>query len=144
VRRVAIDEYLDVLHLRRLVETEAAYLACGIITKTELLDLRRRVEAMDDPSAITAAEHWALDDDIHLTIARGSGNQLLSKLVLSLRRRTRMFDLVRLPHRFEPGRAEHLAILDALIKGDGEAARECMRVHLENVKLSILKRLREF
>lgn len=144
VRRVAFNEYLDVLHLRRLIETEAAYLACGVIPDAELAALRRRVEEMDDPSAVSPAEHWALDDDIHLAIATASGNEMLARLVLDLRRRTRLFDLKRVPSRFQPGRTEHLAIIDALIAGDAAGARDEMRAHLENVKLSILSRLREF
>ena len=144
VRRVAFNEYLDVLHLRRLIETEAAYLACGVIPDAELKALRLRVNEMDDPSAVTPTEHWALDDDIHLVIAKASGNEMLARLVLDLRRRTRLFDLKRIPSRFQPGRTEHLAIIDALLAGDATGARDGMRAHLENVKLSILSRLREF
>lgn len=144
VRRLALHEYLEVLQLRRLIESEAAFLACSAIDEAELISLRSRVEAMSDRSAVTAAEHWALDDAIHLSIARASGNALLGRLVLDLRRQTALFDLRRVPGRFEPGRVEHLAILDALLARDAAAARDRMRTHIENVKLSIVSHIREF
>jgi DNA-binding GntR family transcriptional regulator len=58
--------------------------------------------------------------------------------VRGLRRKTRMFSLKRMPDRFLPGSAEHLAIIDCLQRRDERAARRAMEQHLENSKLSIL------
>ena len=144
VKHVSMNEYLEVLHLRRIIETEAAALACAHLAEDRLSAIRASVEAMQDPGTVTPEQHWALDDEIHLSIAEASGNGQLARLVIDLRRKTRLFDLRRVPSRFGPGRLEHLAIIDALLRRDAEGAREAMRVHLENVKLGILGRLHDF
>jgi DNA-binding GntR family transcriptional regulator len=63
---------------------------------------------------------------------------LLYRLIFSLRLRTRMFGLQKIPKRFDPGKAEHLALLDAIEAGDKEAAVAAMRLHLQNARDSIL------
>ena len=141
VRSVTIKDYLEVLHLRRLLETEAATLAAGNLEAEALLALRARVAALTDPKAITPADHWQLDEDIHLTIARGSGNDHLVQLIIDLRRMTRLFNLKKVPGRFFPGRDEHLELIDALLAGDAPRAAEAMRSHIDNVKKGILEAL---
>jgi len=141
VRSVTVKDYLEALFLRRLLEAEAVTLACGAIPPQILSDLRARVAALTDPAAISAEAHWQLDDDIHSAIAQASGNELLAKLVADLRLKTRLFNLKKLPDRFIPGRAEHLALLDALLANKPNAARKAMVAHLENVRASILTAL---
>ncbi|MGV3651646.1 MAG: GntR family transcriptional regulator [Devosia sp.] len=141
VRSVTIKDYLEVLHLRRLLETEATTLATGNIEPEVLLALRARVAGLTDPKAITPADHWQLDDDIHLTIASGSGNGHLVQLIVDLRRMTRLFNLKKVPGRFFPGRDEHLELLDALLAADAPRAAAAMRTHIENVKKGILEAL---
>lgn len=139
VRSVTIKDYLEVLQLRRLLEGEAAMLAAGQVAEEDLVRLRGAVEGLTDPRAVTPDEHWRLDDDIHLTIAQASGNEQLARLIVDLRRKTRLFNLKKIPSRFEPGRLEHLELLDALRDGDAPRAAVAMRTHIENVKKAILE-----
>lgn len=141
IKSISVQEYLEALHIRRLVEDEAINLACGSMPIAALQALRARVEALHDRSQITPDAHWAIDDDLHQGIAKASGNRTLAQLIMDLRLKTRLFNLDKLPDRFLPGRSEHLAILDALISQDVEAARMAMRLHLENVKASIFAAL---
>jgi DNA-binding GntR family transcriptional regulator len=46
-----------------------------------------------------------------------------------------------MPERFLPGCREHLAIIEALERGDEKLARRSMATHLENTKRSILSKL---
>jgi DNA-binding GntR family transcriptional regulator len=139
VRSVTVKDYLEVLHLRRLLETEAVTLATGQVDEDVLIGLRQRVAALTDPKAITPADHWQLDDEIHLSIARACGNEHLVQLIVELRRKTRLFNLKKVPSRFFPGRDEHLVLLDAMIAGDAAAAAQAMRTHIDNVKKAILE-----
>jgi DNA-binding GntR family transcriptional regulator len=138
VRSVTVKEYLEALALRRLLEGEAIALACGGVSPEVLVDLKTRVTALRDPKDISADQHWQLDDDIHLTIARSSGNDLMASMIADLRLKTRLFNLKKVPDRFLPGRDEHLAILDALISQNKDDARAAMLNHLDNVKKGIL------
>ena len=93
---------------------------------------------MSDPGATSDADHRAVDDRLHLGIAEASGNRLLKRTIEDLRNKTRMFGLRRIPSRFEPGRAEHLEILEAMEARDAQRAHGLMHRHLENVKQGIL------
>lgn len=138
VRNVTVKEYLEALALRRMLESEAIVLACGSIPVEVLNELKERVEELRDPASISAEDHWQLDDDIHLTIARSSGNDLMANMIADLRLKTRLFNLKKVPNRFVPGREEHLAIIDSLLQQQPEEARAAMLRHLDNVKNGIL------
>lgn len=138
VRNVTVKEYLEALALRRMLESEAIVLACGSIPIDVLIALRERVLALQDPTSISPEDHWQLDDDIHQTIARSSGNDLMANVIADLRLKTRLFNLKKVPNRFLPGREEHLAIIESLFKQRPEEARVAMLQHLDNVKSGIL------
>ena len=74
-------------------------------------------------------------------IARASGNPVLLHMIEDLRRRTAMVRFGRLPSRRRDVCAEHLAILDALEKGDGQQAQEVMQDHVNKVRAVVLQRL---
>jgi DNA-binding GntR family transcriptional regulator len=142
VRSMSLRDYMEVLHMRRLLECEAAGIAATSIAEETVKALRERVAAME--AGVSSAEHWALDDDLHDAIARATGSSLLIKTVADLRRRTRMFGRDRIPGRFEGGKQEHLRILDALAARNREAAIQAMAEHLENAKNAILSELQRF
>lgn len=141
VRTISVQEFLEILHLRHLLEVEAVGLACGRVPPERLAQLRKMIEQADDPATIAPEDHRALDDELHGGIARHSGSDLLADSVMQLRQRTRMLNLKRIPERFVPGRQEHLMILDALDAGDPKAARAAMTMHLDKVKAAIIDRL---
>ena len=143
VQPITVRDYIEALHVRRLLESEAACLAAERIDRDLVADLRARVHSMTESGGPTPHDHWTLDDDIHGALAQASGNDLLAAIVRALRRKTRLFNLKRMPNRFLPGCHEHLAILDALDRRDGARARTAMAAHLDNVKASILGKLAE-
>ncbi|MDR3439830.1 GntR family transcriptional regulator [Telmatospirillum sp.] len=144
VREIPVREYIEILHLRRTLETEAAGIAAGKIDAADIDALRDAIHALMRAEVPSSADHWSIDDQLHEIICRASGNSMLVTLVRDLRRRTRIFNTKRMPDRFSPGCQEHLAILDAIESGDEQAARAAMTTHLTNVKLSILRKLGEF
>ncbi len=141
VNRVRVEDILEILSLRMLLETEAVRLAAGEIGKHKIKEIKQALRAMVRPDALSADEHWRIDDLVHLSIADASQNRQLLKIISDLRARTRMFGLHKIPNRFEPGKREHLQILNALEAGDAAAAQDGMRRHLMNVKESILQSL---
>jgi DNA-binding GntR family transcriptional regulator len=141
VSPVSVEDILEILTVRRAVEGEAAEIAAGRCEPALIANVRAAVTGMLSPADVTPERHWSVDDLVHLTIARATGNKLLIRLVSDLRARTRMFGLARIPRRFDPGKAEHLAILDAIGEGDGAAAAAAMRFHIDNARLAILDAL---
>jgi DNA-binding GntR family transcriptional regulator len=144
VQELTLADYLEILHMRRLLEAEAAGLAAeqGRMSQADLLDLRARIDALDESAG--AAAHWVLDTELHDTIARASGSRLLAQTVADLRRRTLLFGLDRLPGRLRNGRTEHLAIVDAIIAGDRAEASAAMRRHLDGTRDEVLRGLNRF
>lgn len=141
VRSVSVEDFMEVLHIRRMLEADAAARAAGRIPDAALDDLQRRLERLLSDGDPAAPEHQATDDDLHRLVAEAAGNRLAAEVIGDLRRRTRMFSMRRMPERFEPICREHLAIIAALRKDDGAAAAEAVAHHLDSVKDSIIRRL---
>ena len=139
VKPYSMEEFLHALSVRRLLEGEAARLAAGRVSH-ELLDAARERIAQLRTNGL--GESARQDDrDFHAAIAATSGNPVLATAISDLRRRTAMFRLGRLPERIDQVCDEHLAIVDALASGDGEAARAAMQTHIDNVRAHLLQRL---
>lgn len=139
VNGVELSEILEIMAVRKLLEADAARSAAGKMPAQRLAAIRQRLMAMDNPEQISAAEHWEVDDFLHLSIAETSGNKLLLRLIGELRTRTRMFGKETVPARFAPGRNEHLAIIDAIEAGDGERAAQAMTLHIEGARNAIFQ-----
>lgn len=144
VQELTLSDYLEILHMRRLLECEAAGLAAdqGRIAESELRRVRAEIEAIDESAGAEA--HWLLDSTLHDLIARASGSRLLAQSVADLRQRTLLFGLDRLPGRLRNGRTEHLAIIDAILAGDRVEASAAMRRHLDSTRTEVLRGLHLF
>jgi DNA-binding GntR family transcriptional regulator len=141
VKEFSTREWVETLHVRRIMEVEAAGLAAGRVPAAELDALEADIGKLLAAADPTPEEDWAVDSRFHGTIARHGGNAVLARLVESFRLKTHMFNLKRVPERFRIGHREHLAILDALRRNDPVAARQGIEIHIENVKLSIIQTL---
>jgi DNA-binding GntR family transcriptional regulator len=138
-------EYIQILNIRRLLEPEAARLAAGRIGVAELKALAARLEALMGAAAGTGnapeGEPRMVDDELHSMVAAAADSPLMAQIIGDLRRRTRIFDLNRMPERFQDACREHLALVHALMTGDGDKAAQAMMQHLDAVKASIVRRI---
>jgi DNA-binding GntR family transcriptional regulator len=139
VRPYSMEIFLHALAVRRLLEGEAARLAAGKIAPAIIAEARARIARLRDEGLGDAARQD--DRDFHVAIAAASGNPVLATTIGDLRKRTAMFRLGRLPERVDQVCDEHLAIVEALAAGDGEAARAAMQAHVDNVRAHLLQRL---
>jgi DNA-binding GntR family transcriptional regulator len=141
VRFVKAEEYFQAMKVRELLETEAVGLAIGKIDKKVVEQLAKKIKALGSGQQEQA--HWQIDDQVHTLIARGSGNDVLARMIDVVRTNSRLFELASPFNRIEQDRAEHLAILDAYLANDAEAARAALRTHLQNLRRFVLDRLAE-
>jgi DNA-binding GntR family transcriptional regulator len=140
VRPVSIEDLLYICQVRRLVEGEAARRAAGRIPVSDLERLRRVLVAhMDKKTAIRQADQLSTHD-LHLWIARACGNPILASIIEDLRKRSELLKLG-MPARTFPAYDEHLEIIQALIKADGDAARTAMQRHIEAIRTDALEKL---
>ncbi len=144
IRHVKVEDFIDVLQIRLLLEQETARIAAGRVPAEELAALTARLEAL-----LAAAgrgptdrdEVRAVDDRLHGLIADAAGNEQMATIIRNLRRQTQIFDLKSVPERLPGTCREHLEIVRAVADGNGEAAAAAMRVHIEGVRQSIVARL---
>src|SRR5712664_4082437 len=125
----------NLAELRLVLEPEIAGLAASRIEEQLLSTMREAVAVMDrnlrDPDAYVEA-----DLDFHLALAEAVENPLILSLLDSIvgllrEQRRRIFAVDGGPER---GQYHHKQILKAIERHDREAAREAMRVHLEQVR----------
>lgn len=142
VSSVSLNEIMEILHVRSLLECEAARKAAfsGKST-TELIDVRNKIQGFIDGPRPTAAEHSALDMRLHFILAEMAGSNLLLELIESLKVKTGMYDQGSIPDRLVPGCEEHIALIDAVIAKEPDAASAAMKLHLSNVRESIISHI---
>lgn len=132
------ENLLHIMELRMGMESEAAYLTTKRADADEIALLEEILEQM---SAEVHRGGKAHDEDFkfHRTLVRASRNPLIMKVYDSIA--NVFYDGLRSSHKiFRESLGprlvileEHLLILDCIKSGKAEAAREAMRVHLENV-----------
>ncbi len=138
VRWVGVEEYLELVQVRRVLESEAARLAAGTLPTHRLDALAARIRILRDHGRPDTVQHWQLDDEVHGMIAKAAGNRRLARLIAEARREMRLCTIDRLPLRLAESCTEHLAILEALKQGDAEAAARWMAEHLDRVRRGFL------
>jgi DNA-binding GntR family transcriptional regulator len=141
VTTITLHEIADILQIRRLLEGDAARQAALQMRPEAIGVIRGAILGMRHCGVTSDEAHWAADDVLHLGIAEASGNAELKRLVGDLRQRTRMFGLHRIPTRFDSGRAEHLAILDAIAARAPDDAQARMQHHIDQARDAIIATL---
>jgi DNA-binding GntR family transcriptional regulator len=142
VRRLSTSEFVEILHVRRLLEVEAAGRAAETGGSEALRAILAKIERFRDGDIPTPAEHIGVDDALHSAVANLAGSRILAELIRDLRQKTKIFDMGQMPERFMPGTAEHIEIIDAILARDPLRAQDAMRTHIDNVRSSVIDRLR--
>jgi GntR family transcriptional regulator, transcriptional repressor for pyruvate dehydrogenase complex len=129
---VDVDELLEV---RRLLEPAAAEWAALRADRSELAGLQRAAEHFEvfAASLERRVELLAVHDvQLHLEIAQCADNALLGRLVERLQdlHRLQLEWSLRRPGRVEETVAEHRRVVDAIVGGDSQGAREAMLRHV--------------
>lgn len=142
VSRISVAEIMEILHVRRLLESETARQAASVNASPEpFLALRGRLTQFLQGERPSVAEYADFDESLHSLVARTAGSNLLTELVKGLKLKTRTFDKGSIPERFEPGCHEHIEIIDAILARNPDRAELAMRTHIENARSAILNHL---
>lgn len=134
IRQVAIEELMEILVIRRLLEGEAAAQAAHRSSPGSvdaMLEKSRKIVA--DPS-LEFDPFWEYDDEFHLFIADASGKPMLAQYIRNLRDKARMAHVVRMEKNFEQQAREHIAVLQAVADKKPDEARQAMADHIDRVR----------
>ena len=135
VRAISDAEALEIAGTRLVIETMVARQAAERIDAAARKALRA-VEA--DMRAAVAAEDYGRFSEcnaaLHREIQRIAGNATATRILDTLKSHLvrLQYRVILLPGRPQSSLAEHRAVIDAICKGDGAAAEQAMRRHMES------------
>ncbi len=135
------DDLIDIFSLRKLIEPEIAQLASENGTAGEVSELGKILQEQEKVVANGEIPIQA-DTNFHHLLARMAKNKVLERLLLTL------FDLLsktretylQSEERKQKSLRGHHNILAAVKSGNGRAARQAMRRHLEDVESILFKK----
>lgn len=141
VRAISVEDLLHIWQIRILLEGDAARRAAGEISGRDLKALRARLISMKNDGNPRPEELRAVGRDLHSLIAQACGNPMLAAIIEDFRKRTSLLTIRRVPERAVKVCEEHLAIVDALLAGDGDESKTAMQRHIEGVRAYTLEKL---
>ena len=139
VAEPSVEEARQVFEVRNLLEAAMVKRAAAELTPAHIAELRAHLAAEGaavQRTDLTARTH--LLADFHVVLARMLGNEVLAGMLGELVSRCSLIALMyQSSHSAEHSFAEHVAIVDALEKGDARAAVRLMEEHLHNVERNL-------
>ena len=133
VRSVELQEYIQSLKMRHLVEPAAAALSVGRIPSADLAAVRDEVETLHREKTEHTRAHWDSDDRLHRLYGENCGNTVMFEVIERLRVTTRLYEITDITQRVQDDYVEHIEILDSLEAGDAARAREAVAAHLQSL-----------
>lgn len=129
-----LDEYTEI---RALIEIPTV----GSVTETAAPAQLQALRPAAEEIVAAARDHDLIryleaDRRFHLDLLALAGNHHLVDVVSDLRKRSRLYGLTDLDHAgvLVDSAQEHITLLDLMLTGDADAARELMRHHLGHVR----------
>lgn len=142
VATLTLDDALDSLVAREVLEASVTRLAAERVTDEQLAVMAEHVAAMRKALAEEEFDAYsATNVRFHQLIHEVSGNRTMPELIRTLRLRLSRLQLrtILIPGRSEKSIAEHQAIYDALLLRDPDAAAEAASLHVRSLRAAIAK-----
>jgi DNA-binding GntR family transcriptional regulator len=136
VRRISVAEAVEITEARAALESLVARRAAERATDADRKELQALIDRMT--AAVERDDkrgYSSLNRTLHAALPRIARHQVADDLIANLRNRAvhHQFQLSVMPGRAAESLAQHGAIVDAVVAGDGRAAETAMRMHLESV-----------
>lgn len=133
VTKPSIRDIKEMFHVRLILEVDAIGLAVEYISNEDIETLERnnlkeKQISTSQGSRIIQPEAFQLNQEFHMTIARASGNSILSSLI------QQQLEMVERALSLDPyitDASQHEKILSSLKKREKAACQEAMKTHLQ-------------
>jgi DNA-binding GntR family transcriptional regulator len=139
VAEPSVEEARQVFEVRAMLEAAMIRRAAQTLDKKQIAELRTHLRA--EQAAVQRTDvsgRTQLLADFHVVIARMLGNHVLADMLSDLVSRSALITLMyQSAHSAEHSLEEHVAIVDAIEKRDGDAAAALMEDHLNNVERNL-------
>lgn len=141
----SIQDVLDVVHIRSLLEPELVRLAAESISNSQIESLENVILKLEEAAQTHDLAGWAKVDVVfHDILKEACPNKLLGQTVVQLKNRVHQvanIDTHTNPERLIACTQEHRSIFDAIKIRDAQAAKQAMESHLSALTNSLLKRI---
>ena len=141
VRVITLEEYLQTLQVRHILEPEAVAMATPRIASSQIQELKERVANLINDPGHSLAKRWAVDAAVHDTLADASGNAVLASVIRQMRTVTHLFEVQTAPGRILPACKDLLTIVEAVEAADVAKARKAINLHLVQARKCVLDEL---
>lgn len=134
VRRFSENDIRDILEVLKIIEQNAARLACQRASDAEIAAIERlHLQMMDLYRDRNRLAYFKLNQSIHTSIVRASGNATLLQTHEQLQARIKRVRFIgnEKPERWASAVAEHEEMVTALKSRDGEGLAEVLGRHLD-------------
>lgn len=141
VQGITPEDVTDILDIRLRIEGEAVRRAARNMTPEQKQALMEAVDLQEFYVSRQDAEHIQTQDHhFHEGIYAGCGSITLQSVLVPLHRKAQKFRRasVERPNRAMESVAEHRAIAEAILAGDGDTAARLMEDHIRQARLSML------
>ena len=145
VKHISVEDVREIYDIITVLEGRAARLAAQRNLPKRALDkMRDCIAQMDAALAEDDLRGWAdADRQFHQALVEASGNERLAEIVATLTGQAHRLRMITLPLRPKPSGSnrDHAAVVDAIAKGDPEAAEEIHLRHREESGAMLIKLL---
>lgn len=146
VARITVSDLKDVLEVRCHLEEFAASIACERIDDEEIQELTVALKAFEDAIKVKNLKLIAERDvEFHDVIFKATKNKRLLQIINNLREQIYRYriEYIKDFDYHEVLVKEHRQIVDAILRGDKEAASQIMRTHIYNQETIVIKNLKK-
>lgn len=136
VRAISVEEAIEIVEVRVGLESLCARKAAARVTDADAADLRElRAQILSAVDGGDLVSYSRLNQEMDRRIREMSGHHTAIQLLERLRAQSarHQFRLAFAPGRAAQSAPEHVAIIDAVLAGDAEAAEQATRVHLDGI-----------
>lgn len=134
----------DMFAVRERLETLAARLAAQRATNSDIVALRTLLEAAREATdRAEFSEVAELNSELHLLVIAIGGNTWLSSIATALYLQVHWVFRLGVAHRAPHSWVEHIALVDAIEAGNGDAAEAAAKVHVHAASVAALETLGE-
>lgn len=145
VANITEKDTKDVLEVRRTLEMFAVEVACDRITEEQMTELKEAAKAFEaSKGSMDLIRIAETDMKFHEIIYEATQNQRLVQMLNNLRENMYRYRIEYLkdPHYYDSLVREHGEILNAIETKDKERARICMRDHIDNQQLAVIRKIK--
>lgn len=142
VKPVSLDEVLQIIEARLIVEPQAIRLATERADDTEIVALGDILGRAQQWTAVRNVEQMMLlDREFHLVLARAARNDVFADILRRLHERSLRFWFISLTDVSHHGEVqdEHRVIVKAVQERDADAAEAAMRRHIESFRANVAR-----